>query len=65
MDSALVLDEIRKRVKAEVLYSLYTIHSVKSQIAAKMMLSGNARKETGKFPVISCVATANVMYPVV
>ena len=33
-----------------LLYSLYSIHNRKSQIAAKMIFSGKARKETGKFP---------------
>ena len=38
---------------------------MKSHIAAKMMLSGKARKETGKLPVNSCMATADNIYPVV
>ena len=61
IDKTLALDEPRKRVILRLFYSLYSIHNRKSQIAAKMIFSGKARKETGKFPVNSCMAAANKM----
>ena len=40
IDKTLALDEPRKRVILRLLYSLYSIHNRKSQIAAKMIFSG-------------------------
>ena len=46
------------------LNSLYNIHNKKSHSAAKTRLSGKAKKETGKFPVSSCIATASEIYTI-